>query len=302
MHLKQADYRDHVGKAVARIGRCALSVPMMALLACAGATVKSVEAASVDIFLIAEQTAPSSSTGSPFSVTTSTVYQLGGLNSNSRATTAALVDNFTFNVGTALTYNSHENPDPAQPSDPGEAGAGTASYVNFEMSTWDNAGIAGSTIDASEQIDFGRNASVTFNSVVGGFTDLIIADLGGLNPFDLSLCSDASCSVVETVFAGFSRSLTTFLTGLNVFAASDTGVASEMDQTWLFRFSDPIFDFVRVLEFDNRKVFTGARLQADFIGIGTPSSTTPVPGPAGLPLLASGLGLLAWALRRRKRV
>lgn len=303
-----------------RVGTRTLSMPTVAFLACAAITEKPAEAASVDIFLIAEHTVPSSATGAPLSVTTSTVYQLSDLNSNFRARQATLVNNFTFGIDAALTFSSlndpNSGPSSGAPDEPWktdqngvdadgttplyEPGAGTASYIDSEISTWDNSGIPGTTVDADEQIDFGRGSSVVFNQVIGGFTDLVISDLDALNPFELRLCGDAACSLVETVFAGFNGTLTSFLLGLDVFAASDTGVASEMDQTWLFRFSDPITDFVRVTEFDNRNVFTGARLQADFIGVGGTTATTPVPGPAGLPLLASGLGLLAWTLRRKK--
>lgn len=276
------------------------TLPAVALLACAVALPKSVEAASLDIFLIADHTAPSASS----EVTTTKAYQLGNLNGGGRATTATLVDNFTFDIGTAMSFASEFNPSSGPGSAPGaaganvvndegETGAGTASYVNSEISTWDNSGIPGTVAEADQQLDFGRNSSATFNGPSGGFTDLILADLGGLNPFTLYIGA-------TRVFNGFNSGVTNFLLGLDEFAPVD-GVSGATDQVWLFRFGETITDFVQVLENDNRNTFLGERLQADYIGAVAAATPSPVPGPASLPLLAGGFVLLGWTLRRKKR-
>ena len=293
------------------------SLPTAAVLACATALPKSADAASFDIFLIAEHSAPVV-TGTSLSVTTQTVYQLRNLNTNFLAGSISQVNNFSFGSDTPLTLAALNDPSggpssgaPNEPwlTDQGENGAGptesgaTPAYVNAEISGWENSGIPGTTVDPDEQIDFGRNSSATFNAVSGGFTDLILADLGGLNPFNLSLCGDASCSLVNQIFGGFTRGVRNFLTGTGLFALNDDGAAGTQDQTWLFRFSDPVTNGIQITEDDNRSVFTGVRLQGDYIGVQSAQSPapSPVPGPAGLPLLASGMVLLGWHLRRRKR-
>ncbi|WP_299681676.1 hypothetical protein [uncultured Roseobacter sp.] len=301
----------------------------LALLTCAAVAPGQSKALGLDIFLIAEQSVPTTSSVAPLTVGTQTVYQLGNLNGNDKATSASLVaQNFSFDIDTALTFSSLTDPssgpssaDPTGPwrTDQGENGAaanasgaaGDPAYVNSQISTWDNSGISGTTVEADEQLDFGRNSFVTFNSVLGGFTDLVIADLGGIDPFKLSLCSDADCSVATQVFDGFTKGVRNFLTDTGLFALDDSGEASTQDQTWLFRFHSPVTDYVRVTESGQRKIFGGSRLQADFIGAkSVPTDTngddndntpSPVPGPASLPLLAGGIVLLGWARRRRTR-
>lgn len=284
------------------LGRSCLSGVMALSMAFGMASADKAEAVSVDIFLIANQSAPSASTGAPFSTTTSTVYQLGGIRSDGKATTATLVDNFTFGIDQAMTFNSLWDDDAAKPTDPSETmTGGMASYINSEIATLDTAGISGSTADPAKRLDMGRNSQVTLNSVSGGFTDLLIAEIGGLNPFIVDLCPDALCNTVSTVFSGFNSRLRRTLLGFDEFASSDTGVEGEMDQLWLFRFKDRVNDFVRVTEQDSRSIYTGARLQADFIGVGGTATSAPaVPLPTSLPLLAGGLGLMGWTLRRRK--
>ncbi|WP_299964558.1 hypothetical protein [uncultured Roseobacter sp.] len=290
------------------------TLPAVALLTCVTAIPKFADAASVDIFLIADQTVPASTTSVPFSFTTKSVYQLGSFNNRGNAGSATKVDNFSYGANASLSFSSLNDPSSGPSSgapnenfltDQDEVGAGTASYVNSQIASLDNSGISGTTVEADEQVDFGRNSSIIFNPVSGGFTDLILSDLGGLNPFNLSLCGDATCSVVETIFAGLQRSARNALLSTGLFAADDSGAESTQDQTWLFRFASSNNSFIRVTEDDNRNIFTGARLQADFLGAGTGTSTTPtpspVPGPAGLPLLASGLILLGWQLRRKQR-
>ena len=276
------------------------TIPAAVLLFGAAALPQAAKAVSFDIFLIADHTTPSSSSSAPLNVTTQGAYRLYNLNGKNKAGSIELVDDFSFGINAPLTFNSKFDDDPAKPTDPGEAGAGTAAYVNSQISSWDNSNISGTTIDDDEQVDFGRNASITFNSVAGGFTDLIISDLGGLNPFDLSLCPTALCDTATQLFGGLKTGVRNTLVNSGLFATSDTGIDSNQDQTWLFRFETAVTDFVRLLENDNRGIFTGARLQADFIGSNASSTTpSPVPGPAGLPLLASGLVLMGWTLRRK---
>lgn len=289
------------------------ALPVIALLVGAAALPKPSEAVSFDIFLIAEHSAPSVSTGAPLSVTTQTVYQLSNLNAGFRARNVTQVSNFSFDIDTPLSFSSLDDPssgpsaaDPTGPwlTDQGETGAGTASYIDSQIATWDNSGIPGTTVDADEQIDLGRNSSVTFKPVLGGFTDLVLADLGGLDPFGLSLCDTAACSTVTQLFNGFTSGVRDVLIGTGLFALDDSGASSTQDQTWLFRFHDPVEDFLRLTEAGQRSTFRGARLQADFIGAkstgggngGGPLS--PVPGPASLPLLAGAIVLLGWARRR----
>lgn len=275
------------------------TLPAVALLGCVLALPKSAEAVTLDIFLIADHTAPNASS----EVTTTTAYQLGNLNGGGRATSATLVNDFTFGIGSAMSFVSENNPSSGPGSAPGatgvnvinddgETGAGTVSYVNSEISIWDNSGIPGTTVAADEQLDFGRNSSAIFNGPSSGFTDLILADLGGLNPFTLYVGT-------SRVFNGLNRSVTNLLLGLNEFAATD-GVTGATDQVWLFRFSEKVTDFVQVLENDNRNTFFGERLQLDYVGAAGASAVSPVPGPASLPLLAGGFALMGWALRRKK--
>lgn len=287
------------------------------LATCALAMPKAAEAVSFDLFLIAEHTDPTSSTA-PLSVTTERVFQLSGYETERklRATSAEEVTSqFSFDIDQALSFASNNDPasGPGGTTDPwrtdqGENGAGasgsgvTESYVNSQISTWDNSGISGTTVDADEQLDLGRSSRMTFDAVSGGFTDLLIADLGGLNPFNLSICPDAVCSTITNIFGGFKSEVRDFLVGTGLFATSDTGLESNQDQLWLFRFDEPMTDFVSLIENDNRSIYTGARMQADFVGVKSAGTTgpSPVPGPAGLPLLASGVILLGWARRRNK--
>ncbi|MCO6045357.1 hypothetical protein NG895_15705 [Aeoliella sp. ICT_H6.2] len=247
---------------------------------------KNALAVTMDVYLIGSHGVLATDSVAPFAIETTTVYRLGDFNGNLKATTATLVDNFTFDVEAALMYSSHLNPDASKPTDPFEVGAGTASLFNLEVSVWDDAGTANGDgdaddedLDASNNIDFGRNASVVFSAVAGGFTDLILAEDGGLNPFSLELCADAECSSRQRIFNGFNSSVSNFLLNLPEFAISDSDVASEMDQVFVFRFSEPILDYVRVIENDDRNFFTNQRLEVDYLGVGSVKGLSPV-GPA----------------------
>lgn len=292
-------------------------VSVVTLASCAMLMPKTADAVSFDLFLIAEHTDPTSSTAD-LSVTTERVFQLTGYGSESkrRATGVTEVTDFTFDINQALSYASRNDPatGPGGTSDPwltdqGENGASatasgaTEAYINSQVSTWENSGISGTTVDADEQLDLGRASRVTFDAVSGGFSDLVIADLGGFNDFNLSICPDAICSSITQIFGGMKKQVRNFLVGTGLFSTADTSVEANQDQLWLFRFTDPMKDYVSLIEDDHRGTFSGARMQADFVGVKAASTTSPspVPGPAGLPLLASGFVLLGWARLRKRR-
>ena len=296
MQCNHAAFMKSAGKAMAGLPRRAFVMPVIALSAFALVSPKPAEALTYEIFLIATHSAPAPSTMAPFSIDTTSVYLLDDLNSSQGARRATQVDNFSFDIDSALTFNNGVSIDPTEPA------ASVNSYIDSEVATWDNVNISGTGPSSpDEQIDFGRNAPAIFNPAANGFTDLVIAELGGFNPFELGLCSDAVCGTYNRIFSGINSGLRNSLFDLPDFAINESDVESELDQTWLFRFSEPVFDYVRVLEFDNRNFFTNNRLQVDFIGTGGGvSSPSPVPLPTGLPLMASGLGFLAWRLRRKK--
>ena len=299
MQIKETEFKNSITKMMTKVRRSALSVPGLALIAFASISPNAVVAATYNIFLIATHTAPAPSTTAAFSVDTTKVYQLGDLNSGLGATSITEVDNFSFDVDAPLTFNNGVS------LNPGESGGDAASYINSEISTWDNVNIPSSGLSvATEQLDFGRNSQAIFNPAANGFTDLVIAELGGFNPFEVALCEDALCSTYNRIFSGINSDLRGALFGVGnlfpEFVINDSDVQSEMDQTWLFRFNEPIFDYVSVLEFDNRSFYTNERLEVDFIGTGGGVTTSPVPLPTGLPLMASGLGFLAWTMRRKK--
>jgi hypothetical protein len=272
-------------------------VPAVALSLCALSAPRSADALTVDVFLIASQSSPAVATTAPLTVTTTKVFQLN-LNNNQRATGYTEVNNFSFDIAAPLTFNNQVNPSPNNINDMGEPGAGTAARFNSEVSTWDDVGVVSDgSPDADRNIDFGRNSSVIFNPFAGGFTDLVIAEDAGLTEFDLHLCPDAACTSMQRIFNGINFSTSNALAALPEFLLDDSSTASEMDQAFLFRFSESIFDYVRVTEDDDRNIYKGARLEVDFIGVNAPAS---VPVPAGLPLLLTGFGLLGWASRRKK--
>lgn len=277
----------------------AVRAPMAALAALAAGMASPAEALTMDVFLIATQSAPAATSSTPFSVATTVAYRLTDLNGNKKAKTATLVDDFTFDVGAALSYNSdYANFDPSDPGivDEGEVGAGSAALIQAEISLWDDVGIAGGGPET--HLDVGRNTDIVFNPVPGGFQDLIIAESGALTPFMLSLCPDVACGTGELIFSGFATVLEPFLVGLPEFALEESADETEMDQAFLFRFSDPVFDYVRVSERGNRSFYTGERLEIDFIGVG---AAAPVPVPGAAPLLAGGLACLVWFRRRGRR-
>jgi hypothetical protein len=201
-------------------------------------------------------------------------------------------------VTSPLTVNNKIDDDPTKPTDPGETGANSTSYMDGQISTWDNVGISGTTVDPDEQIDFGRNGSVTFNAAPGGFTDLVIAEVGGINPFILDICGDSSCSTYDRIFRGPSTFWENELIGMPEFASNDSGPASTLDQIWLFRFDEKVTDFIRIVEQDHRGTYTGARLQIDYIG--TNAAISAVPVPAAVWLFGTALiGLVGFSKRKK---
>lgn len=301
-------------------------LPAVALCALAIGAANPAQATSIpSVFLISEHTAPTQSSAE-LSFTTQTAYRVG-LNGRLIGTSVQRVDNFDVTVGAGLSFNNDDynngavfdvldQTDQLSPEDDPnlilEPGQGTAAYYDSQAATWDNVNIrdANYSYDPTEQIDFGRNAPVVFNPVSGGFTELVIAELGGLNPFELWLCETASCQDdqgvdnAQRLFTGLRDSLSIDLFGQDDFAMEDDSAASELDQTWLFRFDAPVTGHVRLVESDNRSVFDrdfNARVQVDFIGVGGLAAPAVVPVPTSLPLLAGGLGLLGFVMRRRRK-
>ena len=275
----------------------------------------SAPAATFDLFLITEHSAPTSNTGS-FSVTTETAYQI-----DLASMSYSLATDFTFDIDGSMEVDSVQiggRRDGSRTLDMGEAGQGDVSYTQSEIDTWDNVNLAGNLqtgdpdyevpytvtngYDATEQIDFGRASTVTLAAPTEGFVDLVFAEMNAYNPFNLYLCSKADCStdtggIADLIFGGFNSSLTNSLLALADLAISDL---EAIGQTWLFRFDQAIFDYVRIQEDDTRSVYLNNRLQMDYIGYagaGTPPPSD-VPLPGGLPLVAGALGL--FALLRRK--
>ena len=268
---------------------------------------KSADAVTFDLFLIATPTVAGPSSA-PFSATLSDVFQLDINFTNSNGPTATgfsnVTDTFTFDVDQSLSFaNDVTTGAGVDPHDAGEPGEGTAARYDSQAGTWDDVGIANTNEedDPEYNIDFGRNASVIFDQVAGGYTELLIAEDGGFNPFDMYLCDDIDCNTSEKIFNGFNRLLGVALDGLDFFTASDSTDATEVDQAFLFRFDAPITQFLKITEDDDRSANgiyrDSQRLELDFIGVG--ETVSAVPGPAGLPLLLSGLGVFVWARRRK---
>lgn len=321
------DFCATISRSLKQAGARKLSLCAVALSAIALTGAKPAEASLLDVFIISEHSAPTSDTAS-LSFTTETVYRLnvrldGRSTSAEKLTdsekTAYMVDTITVDSGltfnnddynNGVNFDADDQTDQISPIDTVnpilEAGQGTEDYYNSQVATWDNVNNrdATYTYDPTEQIDFGRNAPVIFNPVEGGFTELVVAELGGLNTFDLWICEDAACTVGASVFEGLSNSLSTSLFATPDFALEDDADASQVDQTWLFRFSAPVTGFVRLLEEDSRKVYdrtVNDRLQVDFVGVGGLPPVSTVPVPTSLPLLAGGLGLLGFVMRRRRK-
>ncbi|MEL7012639.1 MAG: VPLPA-CTERM sorting domain-containing protein [Pseudomonadota bacterium] len=245
-----------------------------------------------EVFLISEQAAPLGNSVPEFTVSTTSVYKLGGFDSNLKATEATKVDNFDFRVKEALEYknaasniNRHE----------GVSSSNMEARVNSELNMWDDVGVvADGRPDAPKNVDFSDGSWLSLKGLQTGFTDLIIGEDAGLDPFKLVLCPhNQTC---HKVFGGLSNSLLSSLGDQDDFSLRDTSDASNMDQAFLFRFAEPIFHHVGIVESKNGHD-RSALLEIDFVGVG---HITPVPVPAGLPLILTAAGAFAWLRRRQK--
>ncbi|MEM9583033.1 MAG: hypothetical protein AAGA08_07945 [Pseudomonadota bacterium] len=267
-------------------------------------TVGAAQAVPVDVFLIADQTTPSSNENGSLEFTTNSVFQLG-LDADTRmADSQEVVDNFNVTLGPALTYNSHTGNFNQASNEGADTEAREAmARANSEIGTWDDVGIVDEGTDAARNIDYGSSARIEYNEIDGGFFDLIIAEDGGLDPFKLSLCDGDDCSEgsLTTVFDGFTASMRDFFLGLDTFAALDSDVESEMDQAFLFRFDENVTDHLRIDYSGEFSIGSGrgtTKLEIDFAGA---ALITPVPLPAGMLLLLSGLGLFGTIHLRKSR-
>lgn len=195
-------------------------------------------------------------------------------------------------IDRALTYAAHTNTIDAR--EPGR----TAARVNSEVGTWDDAGIVNEGRgDANLNIDYKRSrrgglAEVVFNPISGrgeiGYNALIIAEDAAFDPLGLSICSDAACVGRQTIISDFTPAAITSILARSDFVANDNSNAREMDQVFLFLFSDPVQGFAAIADIGNAG---GERLELDFVGTG---NTVPIPGAAWLFGTAiAGLGALA---------
>lgn len=228
----------------------------------------------------------------PFSFTALDGVQLG-LNSSGVATSSSDVGTTgPFNINSALTYQTH-----SLTVDSGESliGGSFSTHVNSEVGRLDDVGIVNEgPTDALLNIDFNNDAAVTFAIPTGGYTHLLIAEDAGLDPFKLSLCSDAGCSAPQTLFNGLSFSVRTTLIGRTDFGGSDYG--AEIDQIYLFLFDQPATGFFRISETTNY-LTSSSTLEIDFAGGSTPQA--PVPEPGTLLLLGSGFAGMGYFFRKR---
>lgn len=246
-----------------------------------------------DVFLIANQSAPTEASVPQFTVSTTSVYKLG-LNADNWATSATKIDNFDFIVKESLSHsNNSSGINSGESLAPGES---AGDRINSETGTWDDVGIVSEGApDAPKNTDFGNDSWVVFNGLDEGLTDLIIAEDAGLDPFKLYTCpATGKC---EIAFMGLSRSLVNELGALDEFSLKDTSDPENMDQAFLFRFSKPVFDRFAIQETYNPDHYS-SYLEVDFVGAG---HAAVVPVPAGLPLLATGLGIFAFVTRRTKK-
>lgn len=284
-----------------------LTVPALVGLSVLAVDADRAEAATAgtftfDLYIVADQTAPDAAG----MVTTTSVYELDNFNGNFKATTVTRVDDFTYDIGTGLEVESFfrgSNTDGPREGpliiDQGEIETLTNEYLESEAGTLGDGG------DADGRIDFGRNKSVTFD-LGDGLTSFYLYDMNAYNDFQLLWCPTATCDIsTQLLFSGVAN--LTALTDTGEFWVGEGGDSSVFDQMLIFNFNTTVTGFLKVVENDLRgredRPFTGSdRLQADYIGglsAAPPPQPSEVPLPAGLPLLASGLGLIFWTQRRR---
>lgn len=271
-----------------------VSLGLAGLVTAASLTATSAHAAPIlsQVFLIADQTDPSNNAVPEFTVKTTSVYELflnewGVADSFEKVT-----ENFDFVVKNALTY---KNSAADSYINAGEDYAESfADRVNSELGTWDDMGIVTEgEIDADENTDFGDDDWLVLNGPDGGFTDLIIAEDAGLDAFKLFLCPDGA-NGCNKVFNGIDWQVRNDLVDTGEFSKSDTSDETNMDQAFVFRFTETVYDHIGIMEKWNPG---GEKLEVDFVGTG---HIAPVPVPAGLPLVLTGLGAFAWLRQRRK--
>lgn len=246
-----------------------------------------------DVFLISDQSEPDNNETAPFLVKPTKTYKLNIDPTTKVATSKSeVIPPFYFNVEQQLTYKDHRAGDYINVGEP--LGSQTfAERIDSEAGIWDDVGIVGDgRPDREENIDFESWGWVKFNGVKDGFTDLIIAEDAGLDPFKLYLCDDVNpCNMI---FNGFSDDLKAELAAMSDFSISDTSTPSNMDQAFLFRFDEKIFDHVGIKA---TRGYGHTNLEVDFVGTG---HMAPVPVPAGLPMFLTSVGAFAW-FRRRKQ-
>lgn len=255
-------------------------------------------ATTVDVFLISQQSSPAGASTAPFPVNATSVYELN-LDTTGLATGFSTAPDLTFDVFTALTYAGHSGW-----INPWEWGGRRAERVNREVGIWDDVGIVNEGRDDArlntDYTGFLSGAEVVFNPLSGGSPGVIVAEDAGLDPFQLSLCSDANCSDRDVVFRGFDDHTLSLLLALPDFSAGDSNDPSKMDQAFVFQFRSPVTDFVAVKYNGNPG---GEALEVDFIGAGTVAPVTlpaPVPVPETAPLIVSAIGLMGLVGWRRR--
>src|SRR5581483_2971568 len=202
-------------------------------------------------YLLSDWSSPNATTAAPFSVNGATGFQLS-LNSLGVAPSATFLGApLSIQTTDRLYYQA-----PSGTIDPNEVKAGAlASRVNSEISKVDDAGLVNESADASLNIDFKTNSSVTLRTATPavGVTGLIIFEDAGLDPFSLRYCYNAACTVSDLLFNGFSTSTCRY------FKIADT---------------------------QNFGGNQSERLEVDFSGV---TSAVSVPEPSAWMLLAIGL-------------
>jgi len=242
-------------------------------------------------YLLSDWSSPNATTAAPFSVNGATGFQLS-LNSLGVATSATFLGApLSIQTTDRLYYQAHSGT-----IDPNEVKAGAlASRVNSEISKVDDAGLVNESADASLNIDFKTNSSVTLRTATPavGVTGLIIFEDAGLDPFSLRYCYDAACTVSDLLFNGFSTATTSTLLSSGAFGTDD--YAPGIDQAFWFIFDKAATGgFFKIADTQNFGGSQSERLEVDFIGV---TSAVSVPEPSAWMLLA--IGLLCFPLARR---
>jgi hypothetical protein len=237
-------------------------------------------------YLLSDWASPTATTAAPFVVSGASGFQLS-LNSLGVATSATLlVAPLQVQTTDRLYYQTHSGT-----IDPNEVTRGTlASRVNSEISKVDDAGLVNESEDASLNIDFKTNASVTLRTATPavGVTGLIIFEDAGLDPFSLRYCYNAACTVSDLLFNGFSASTTSALLSSGAFGTDD--YAPGIDQAFWFIFDKAATGgYFKIADSQNFGGSQSERLEVDFIGVTSGVTAARVPEPSMWILLAAGL-------------